>query len=107
LVPLERAWIRAAEQDLQTQGHVNEVIPGVMVISLRKEFESIPTSDLYFIVEIARPGARPAFRAPPREAALDAANPVPLDSLYFSEGLSDPDAESFGSLLKEELQHTR
>jgi hypothetical protein len=37
---------------------------------------------------------------------LDALGPVPLDSLNFSEGLSDPEAESPGSRLEEELQHT-
>jgi hypothetical protein len=46
-----------------------------------------------------------AFRAPPRLAALDALDPVPLSSLDFCEGLSDPDTESVGSLLEEELQH--
>jgi hypothetical protein len=36
-----RASIRAAEHGFQTQGHVGEVIPGAIVISMRKEFESL------------------------------------------------------------------
>jgi hypothetical protein len=50
--------------------------------------------------------ARPAFRALQRNTVLDALDPVPLDSLDFSERLSDPEAESPGSQLEEELQHT-
>jgi hypothetical protein len=86
---------------------VDEVIPAAIVIFMRKEFESILASDLDFIFEKARLEARPAFRALPRDTVLDALDPVPLDSLEFSEGLSDSDAESFGHLLEEELQYTR
>jgi hypothetical protein len=76
------------------------------MLSLRKEFQSILASCLDFIFENARPEARPAFRALPRDAAPDALDPVPFNSLDFSEGLTDPDAQSFGNVLEEELQHT-
>jgi hypothetical protein len=49
LMPLARASIRAAEQGFPTQRHLDEVIPGAIVISLSKEFESIMTIELDFI----------------------------------------------------------
>jgi hypothetical protein len=74
------------------------------MISMRKEFESILASNLDFLFKNGRPETRPAFPALLREAALDGLDPVPLDSWDFSEALSAPDAESFGSLLEEKLQ---
>jgi hypothetical protein len=41
LTPLGRVSIRAAEHDCQTQGYVDEVIPGAIVIFMCNEFESI------------------------------------------------------------------
>jgi hypothetical protein len=75
------------------------------MISIRKEFELILTSNLDFIFASARPKARPAFRVLPRDMALDALGYVPFNSLNFNEGLSDPAADSFGSLLEEKLQY--
>jgi hypothetical protein len=72
---------------------------------MRKEFELILASNLDLIFANALPKARPDFPALPRDMALDALGYVPLDSLNFSEGRSDPDADSFGSLLEKELQH--
>jgi hypothetical protein len=57
-------------------------------------------------LEKGPPEAGPAFPAPPQFAAHDALDPAPLGSLDFCEALSDPDTESFGSLLEEKLQHT-
>jgi hypothetical protein len=81
LTPIGRASIRAAEQGFQTQGHVDEVMSRGIVMSMCKEFESILASGLDFIFENPRPAARPAFRALPWDAGLDAMNSVPLDSL--------------------------
>jgi hypothetical protein len=106
LTPLRRASIRAAEYDCQAQGHVDEVVPGAIVIAMRKEFESILGSHLAVIFENARPEARPAFRALSRDTVLDALNPVPLDSLNFNKDVSDPDAESFGTVLEAGLRHS-
>jgi hypothetical protein len=106
LTPLGWASIRAAEQGLQTQGYVDEVIPGTIGLSMRKEFESILASDLDFLFENGHPEMRPAFRALPRAAELDALDPVRFDSLDFCDGLSESDAESFSSWLEEELPHT-
>jgi hypothetical protein len=87
LCPLGRASIRVAGSGFQTQGHVDEVFPGAIVISMCKEFDSILASGMDFIFENVRPEARPAFRALPRDAALDVSDPFPLDSLDFNEGL--------------------
>jgi hypothetical protein len=83
---------------------VEEVISGTIVISIHKEFESIPVSDLDFIFANAPPKARPAFRALPWDAALDALDPVRRSVVDVSERLSDPDAESVGCLLEEGMQ---
>jgi hypothetical protein len=105
LRPLGETSIRASEQGFQTQQHIDQVIPGAIMISMRKEFKSILASDLDFIFENARPDARLDVHAPPQHAALNALDLVPLDLLDFSEGPSDPDAESFGGLLETERQH--
>jgi hypothetical protein len=80
------------------------VISGAIVISVAKEFESILASDLDCILETARFEARSAFDPPPRDAALDAPDPVPFDPFDFSECLSGPDTQSFGSIVEERLQ---
>jgi hypothetical protein len=106
LMPLGRASIRAAEQCFQTREHVDEAISRAVLISGRRGFGSILASDRDFIFGKACRETRIAFRALPLDAALNAVDPVPLDSVHFSEGLSDPDTDFLDSLLEEQLQHT-
>jgi hypothetical protein len=105
LTPLERALIHAAEQSFQTQRHVDEVIPGTIVILMGKEFKSILASDLYSVFENARREAKVIFYTLPRDEAANSLDSVPLYLLDFSEGLSDSDAESRSNVLEKELQH--
>jgi hypothetical protein len=55
LPSLGQTAIRKAEQGFQNQGNLNKAIPGAIVMSMRREFESILAGDLDLTFEKARP----------------------------------------------------